>query len=154
MLDYLANNHDKLLFVIAAVSLIIELSLIGLSGPLIFFSIGCAITGLLVNLGVINTWEMEVLSVGMFSFLSAIILWKPLKNFQNKPQPKDESSDMIGQIVPVREKVTASGGKVRHSGIDWTSRLDSDSAMDFLDEGARVKITAIEGTVLIVKEVD
>ena len=35
------NNHDKILYVIAAISLLVELTMIGLSGPLLFFAIGC-----------------------------------------------------------------------------------------------------------------
>lgn len=151
LIDYLLQNHDQLLYVIAALSLVVELGVIGLSGPLLFFSLGCAATGLLVSLGVLQGWEVEVLSVGLLSGLSALILWKPLRHFQGSKLVQDTSSDMIGQIVPVSEIVTLNGGKVRHSGIDWNARLSDSAKVETIDAGQRVKIVAVEGNVLIVE---
>ncbi len=151
IIEYLFNNHDKLLYLIAGVSLLVELTLIGLSGPLLFFAIGCALTGALVSLNMISTWEMELLFVGLFTLLSSIVMWKPLKQFQGSGIVTDSSSDMIGQIVPVTEIVTETGGSVRHSGINWNARLSGASTIDTIEVGAQVKICAVDGNVLIVK---
>lgn len=148
--EYLLNNHDKLLFVIAAISLLVELTIIGLSGPLLFFSIGCALTGALVSLNVINGWELEVLMVGLFSLFSAVVLWKPLKRFQGNTVVKDQSSDLIGQTVVVSETVTVIAGSVRHSGINWTARLDDKSSETEINAGTRVLITGVNGNIIIV----
>ncbi|QUM77123.1 NfeD family protein [Moritella sp. 24] len=151
LIDYLQNNHDQLLYVIGAIALIVELSVTGLSGPLLFFSIGCLITGGLVSIGVIEGWEFEVLSVGLFSAVSALLLWKPLKQFQGNKFVQDTSSDMIGQTVPVSESVTVNGGKVRHSGINWNARLSDSAKIDMIDVGIRAKIVAVDGNVLIIE---
>lgn len=151
ILDYLFSNHDKLLYLIAGVSLLIELTLIGLSGPLLFFGIGCALTGILVSFNLISTWEVELLFVGIFTLLTSVIMWGPLKKFQGSGKIVDDSSDMIGQTVKVSELVTASGGKVRHSGIDWSARLSEESQTDQLETGVLVKICAIDGNILIVQ---
>ena len=127
--------------------------MIGLSGPLLFFGIACAITGLLVSAGVINSWEYEVLCVGVLSLLCAILLWKPLKKIQGARTVKDNSSDMIGQVVPVSVEVTANGGNIRHSGINWNARLDRSSAVDALAIDSRVEITGVDGNVIIVREI-
>jgi len=150
LLDYLQNNHDQLLYIIAAVALIIELTVIGLSGPLLFFSLGCLITGLLVTLGAIEAWEFEILSVGIFTCVSAVLLWQPLRHFQGNKVVQDTSSDMIGQTVPVSEEVTTNGGKVRHSGINWNARLSESATVASRDVGQRVKIVAVDGNVLII----
>ncbi|NQZ50698.1 MAG: NfeD family protein [Moritella sp.] len=151
LIDYLQNNHDQLLYVIGAITLVVELGVIGLSGPLLFFSLGCLATGLLVNLGVIAGWEIEVLSVGLLTAFSALLLWKPLKHFQGDKFVPDTSSDMIGQTVPVSEIVTINGGKVRHSGINWNARLSDSATVEALDTGLRVKIVAVDGNILIVE---
>ncbi|PCI44717.1 MAG: acriflavin resistance protein [Moraxellaceae bacterium] len=150
--DFILNNHDKILYVIAGLSFVIELTIIGLSGPLIFFGLGCAITGVLVSVGAVTTWEIEFLLVGVFSVLSALVLWKPLKKFQGSNSiVQDTSSDMIGQVVPVSKEVTHNGGNIRHSGIDWSARLQDGSEVSSLAEGTRVEICAVDGNVIIVK---
>lgn len=151
LIDYLQSNHDQLLYVIGAIGLVVELSVMGLSGPLLFFSIGCLVTGLLVSIGAISSWEFEVLAVGILSAVSAILLWKPLKHFQGHKVVQDTSSDMIGQVVPVSEAVTANGGKVRHSGINWNARLSDTATVDIIDAGTRAKIVAVDGNILIME---
>ncbi|PKF63704.1 acriflavin resistance protein [Psychromonas sp. psych-6C06] len=151
IIDYLFNNHDKLLYLLAAVSLIVELTLIGLSGPLLFFAIGCALTGVLVSLNVITSWEMELLFVGIFTLLSSIVMWKPLKQFQGNGKVKDNSSDMIGQSVAVSEILTKHGGSIRFSGINWTARLAEDSQHESIAIGQHVNIHAVDGNVMIIK---
>ena len=54
-----------------------------------------------MTLGIISGWEMEVLSVGVLAALSAALLWKPLKKFQNAGGGRDTSSDMIGKVCIV-----------------------------------------------------
>ena len=152
LIEYISQNHAHILYVVAGLSLVLELTVIGLSGPLLFFAIGCCVTGAFIDMGVITSWEFEVLSVGLLSIASAIILWKPLKKFQGVSKVKDDSSDMIGKLVSVSNKVTAGGGSIRYSGIDWQARLDNSSALVSLADGAQVEICAVEGTIMIVKE--
>lgn len=151
LIDYLQNNHDQLLFVVGAIGLVIELTVMGLSGPLLFFSLGCLLTGLLVTVGAVDSWEFEVLLVGLLTGLSALVLWKPLRHFQGNKVVHDTSSDMIGQKVPVSEVVNMNGGKVRHSGINWNARLSETATVDTLEIGLRVTIVGVDGNILIVE---
>lgn len=151
LINYLQNHHDQLLYIIGAIALIVELSVTGLSGPLLFFGLSCLITGVLVSTGIIQGWEFEVLSVGLLSGVVALLLWQPLKRFQGNRLVQDTSSDMIGQTVPVSEVVTLNGGKVRHSGINWNARLSETATVELLDVGLRVKIVAVDGNILIVE---
>ena len=43
LFDYLLNNHDKILYGVASIALLVELTLIGLSGPLLFFAIAITV---------------------------------------------------------------------------------------------------------------
>jgi membrane protein implicated in regulation of membrane protease activity len=151
LVDYFAQNHDKLLYTLAGIILVVELTVLGLGGPLLFIGIACAITGVFVTIGLLSSWQTEILSVGILSLVIAMTLWKPLKQLQGPRKVSDSSSDMIGQVVPVSEQVTRNGGSVRHSGINWQARLDASSPVDVLDSGERVEISAVEGNVMIVK---
>jgi len=153
VVEYFLQNHDKLLYLIAGLSFVLELAVMGLSSPLLFFAIGSAVTGVVVSLGLISSWEHEVFCVGVVSVFTAVLLWKPLKKFQGPRQIDDTSSDMIGQVVPVSADVTAVGGNVRHSGLCWAARLDNNAKTEVIKAGEQVEITATEGTIMIVKEV-
>jgi len=152
LMEYFLHNLDQLLYAIAGFCLVLELSVLGFSGVLLFFAIACGVTGIFVSLGLITRWPFAVLSVGILSVICALVLWKPLKKFQGPAQVKDTSSDMIGQIVPVSEAVTKLGGAVRHSGINWQARLAVDATIETLDVGLRVEICAVDGNVMIVKQ--
>lgn len=152
ILNYFLQNHDNILYALAGLSLVFELTIIGLSGPLLFFAIACGLTGLLVSFDLLSSWELEVLSVGILSLFTAITLWKPLKKFQGPAKVRDTSSDMIGQIVPVSAKVTKDDGTIRHSGINWQAKLEKASSLEALEEGSKAEIIAVSGNVMIVKE--
>lgn len=149
--SYFLENHDHLFYLIAGVSFIAELSLIGFGGPLLFFAIASLLTGMLVSLGVISGWEIEVLVVGILTCLMALVLWKPLKNFQNSGGGSDTSSDMIGRQVMTSHIVTINDGRIRFSGIDWNARLAPDCTVTSIHAGAACIISAVDGNIMIVK---
>ena len=148
--DYILNNHDNVLYIIAAISLLIELTIIGLSGPLLFFTIGCLFTGIFVSLGLISSWEIEVLFVGLISLAAAISLWKPLKKFQGNTEVKDQSSDLIGLKVVTHDVITNVSGSVRYSGINWPARLDDNASITEIPANTKVLVTGIDGNIMIV----
>lgn len=151
LIDYFSQNHDQLLYLIAGVSFVVELSIMGMGGPLLFFAAATAITGLLVSLGVVSGWEMVVLSVGVLTGLITLLLWKPFKEFQNSGGKADTSSDMIGLNVPTSSEVTVNGGSIRYSGVDWSARLDSGVDVGVIASGVRCEIAAVDGNVMLVK---
>ncbi len=151
IVQYFLDDHARLLFLLSGISFAIELTIMGLGGPLLFFAIAAFITGLLVSAGVISGWESEILVLGLLTLVIAITLWKPLKNLQNKGGGPDTSSDMIGQKVPSSSEITSAGGTIRYSGINWNARLDGNSSVDRIAEGEQCLITAVDGNVMIVK---
>jgi membrane protein implicated in regulation of membrane protease activity len=150
LIDYFAQHQDHLLYAIAGICLLAELSVLGMSGPLLFLALGCVITGVMVSLGVISGWELEVLSVAVLTTLSAILLWKPLKKFQNSGVGRDTASDMIGKVLPVTGLITRDQGTVSYSGIDWQARLDADH-LEPVIVGGRVEVVAVQGSLLLVR---
>lgn len=150
LFEYFAQHQDHLLYTIAGICLILELSVLGMSGPLLFLALSCLLTGLMVTLGIISGWEMEVLSVGVLAALSAALLWKHLKKFQNSGGGRDTSSDMIGKVLPVTQLITRDQGKVAYSGIDWQARLDT-AYEEPVAVGGRAYVVAVQGALLLVK---
>ena len=153
LIYYFSENHAQLFFLIAIVSFIIELTVMGMSGPLLFFAIGTLITAILSSLGIIAGWEVELFSLGLITAITAAVLWRPLKNFQNRGDGTDNSSDMIGLTVPCVAEVTAVDGSIRYSGINWKARLDKQQSQS-IPEGAMCKISAVDGNVMVVRNND
>ena len=154
IVQHLLNNHDQLFYLISGLSFVLELAVMGLGGPLLFFAIASAITGLLIQLGVISGWEVEIFVVGILTGIIAVALWKPLKRFQNSGGGADNSSDMIGREVKTSSEITNTEGTIRYSGINWSARLDRDSDVEKIISGALCVITAVDGNVMIVKPFD
>lgn len=151
IMQYMSQHHDHVFYVIAGISFVIELTLIGLGGPLLFFAIASFITGVLVSINLISGWETELFVLGVLTAITALLLWKPLKNFQNASSGVDTSSDMIGREVPASSEITLHDGSIRYSGINWSSRLDEGANVDTISQGDICIITAVKGNIMLVK---
>ncbi|OUR63047.1 acriflavin resistance protein [Colwellia sp. 39_35_sub15_T18] len=150
-MQYFLENPAHLWFLIAGLSFVIELSIMGLSGPLLFFAIASLMTGILVNIDLLDSWQMQVLAVGILTAITAIILWKPLKQLQNPRTTTDTSSDMIGLKVPASADITTTSGSIRYSGINWSARLAEDCGVDKICNTSLCVIVAISGNTMLVK---
>ncbi len=150
LLEHFAQHHDHLLYAIACVCLLLELGVLGMSGPLLFIAVGCVATGLLVTLKIIQGWEIEFLMVGVLAVVSAVGLWKPLKNFQNAGGGPDTSSDMIGKNLSVTFAITQDQGRVSYSGIEWQARLDA-TILEPIPVASRAVVVGVDGYLLLVK---
>ncbi|WP_019029750.1 NfeD family protein [Colwellia piezophila] len=148
------ENHQLIWYAIAGFSLILELGLMGLSGPLLFFAIASAITGVLISLGIVEGWQNEVLVVGVLSAVITLLLWKPLKKMQNSRSKTDDSSDMIGLQVLVSDDITKAGGSIRYSGINWQARLADDVEIEVIENNSQCTIVAVTGTTMLVAPID
>ena len=152
-MQYFLENPDHLWFLIAGLSFVIELSIMGLSGPLLFFALGSLVTGILVSIGFITGWQSEILSVGLLTALIAALLWKPLKSLQNAKEKTDNSSDMVGLNVSASSDINKTSGSIRYSGIDWQARLADDTNVDLINEQSQCQIVAITGNTMLVKPI-
>jgi len=152
-MEYFLANPDHLWYLIAGISFVIELSIMGLSGPLLFFAIASLMTGILVSTGIIDGWQSQILTIGLLTALVAVVLWKPLKSLQNSKEKTDNSSDMVGLKVLVSADVTATAGSIRYSGINWQARLADDANVTTITEQSQCIIVAITGNIMLVKAV-
>lgn len=148
---YLSEHHDHLFYLIAGLSFILELTVMGMGGPLLFFAIASFVTALLISGGLISGWEVEIFTLGVLTGFIALFLWKPMKKFQNTGDGTDTSSDMIGREVNVSNEVTRRGGTIRYSGINWNSRLVDDCDSESIAAGEACIIVSVDGNVMLVK---
>ena len=150
-MEYFLNNPAHLWYLIAGISFVIELSIMGLSGPLLFFAIASLITGILVSIGFVDGWQSEILTVGLLTAFISAILWKPLKSLQNSKGKTDNSSDMVGLKVLASENITVTTGSIRYSGINWQARLADDVSIESISAQSQCEIVAITGNIMLVK---
>ena len=151
-MEYFTQHQDYFFYALAGVCLIVELSLLGMSGPLLFVALGSVITGVLMSLGIIHSFGIALVTLGGVSLASAALLWGPLKRLQNKEVGPETSSDMVGKVIPVTARITQTDGRVSYSGVEWLARLDSSSS-EPIEAESRVKVTSVDGTILMVKGV-
>ena len=151
-MEYFTQHQDYFFYALAGICLLVELSLLGMSGPLLFMAIGSVITGVLMSLGIIHNFGIALVVLGGVSLASAAILWGPLKKLQNKEVGPETSSDMVGKVVPVTARITQADGRVSYSGVEWLARLDSSSS-EPIEPERRVQVTSVDGTILVVKGV-
>lgn len=98
-------------------------------------------------------WFTGIASFGVCSFLSAVVLWKPLLKMQRKDGPhKETSSDFIGYEFRLDAPITVSNpGKTRYSGIEWRVEIDDGAGTDSIDAGQKVVVTSLDAGVFRVK---
>lgn len=138
--------------VVGLILLVIEVLILGFSTFFLFF-IGIALiaSGLLMAIGLLpETLFNALLSTAIIATLVALVAWKPMKNIQNKVEPKHVNNDMIGhQFVLTGE--LASGRTIihRYSGIDWQVK-----AKEPLAAGTEVRIIGVEVGILTVERVN
>lgn len=152
-MEYFLENPDHLWYLIAGISFVIELSIMGLSGPLLFFAIASLTTGILITIGFIQGWQSEIFTVGILTAVVAAILWKPLKSLQDSKDKTDNSSDMVGLTVLASSEINVSSGSVRYSGIDWQARLAEEANGDPINADSQCVIVAITGNIMLVKAI-
>lgn len=146
------DNHANSLFLLAGLSLVIEITMLALSGPLLFLSLGLLITGTLSHFGVVTNWEEEGVCIGLTSLLAASALWVPFKAFQQKIPPLMVGGDLIGRkVLCVKEINFSCEGSVTYIGAEWPARLDPLCNRQRIQESGQCIISRIDGNKMVVK---
>jgi len=143
MITFLYSSRDKFY---------LGVERLRLSGPLLFFATASLITAILISAGLISGWQLEFFTAAVLTGLIALLLWRPLKNFQNSGGGSDTSSDMISRVVTASKDITHEQGAIRYSGIDWQARIEAGADETFIAEGDQCMITSVDGNVMLVKE--
>jgi len=121
-MDFITQNLPQTLMVLGIVALIIEVAVLGLSTfILLFFGLSLFLTGLLMSFGILPDslttalWSNTVVTAGL-----AVVLWKPLKQIQNRVDKKQVNSDFAELTFVLTSDVTEQGLTThQYSGISW-----------------------------------
>lgn len=144
--EYINTHQAEFWIILGFLLLTVEVST-GVTGLLLFGSIGSLITGLLMLAGVLNeAWDIGIASTAICAGISAIALWKPLKKMQDGDIPeKDNSSDLVGYEFVLEQDITLlSPGKTRYSGIEWKVEVYKDAGVDEIKSGQHVTVCSVE----------
>lgn len=150
MIDFFSQHQDYFFYALAGICLLVELALLGMSGPLLFVALGSVLTGIFISLGLVHAFSVAIVLLAGLSVSSAALLWGPLKRWQNKEVGPETSSDMVGKVLLVTARITQTDGRVKYSGVEWLARLDSSSS-EPIEADNRVQVTSVDGTLLKVK---
>ena len=122
-MDWVAANMAESLIILGLVLLAIEIAVLGFSTFVLFFvGLAAVITGVLFYINAIpESMLSAMLSIGIFTALLAVSLWKPMKSLQGQVETKKVSSDLVGHSFILIENVAPGlSPTYRYSGIDWT----------------------------------
>lgn len=126
-MEWISNNLANVLIIIGLGLLAIEVGVLGFSVMVLFFiGLGCLLSGILVFVGVLPETVVSALtSVAILSFLSAVVLWKPLKKLQNEVVESDVKGDLIGHSFILEKDISSQEhGVHNYSGIEWKIKSD------------------------------
>lgn len=146
ILDYL----PQILMTVGVLALTIEVIVLGFATfILLFIGMALFLSGLMMQLGLLDTninnavW-LSVVLTSMF----AILLWKPLKNIQNKQPAETHDSDFAQVTFTLTGDIDSTSTDVFHSysGINWQVRSSVP-----LQKGQHVKVIKSEVGILWVE---
>ncbi len=154
MLEYFNENQESFWFAFGALALVIELLVLGMSTIILFMlGIGALVTGTLIYTGVIGDgWLLGIAVTGIIAFVAGVLLWKPLKRYQQADVPRSgESSDFLGMEFNL-ETLLDRGNTSTHqfSGVTWRVELAREDQEKSLAAGDRVKVVALHPGILVV----
>lgn len=122
-MDWITNTPGQALMAFGIILLTIEVVIMGFSTFILtFLGLSAIITGTGVHFNILPSDTLSILiSNALLASLFAVLLWKPLKNFQNKEPQTTIKNDLIGlEFVLTQDINNLASGMYRFSGIDWT----------------------------------
>jgi membrane protein implicated in regulation of membrane protease activity len=137
-------------WVLAVVLVIIELTVAG-TFFFLFLAIAAAVTGLIALVAPDLTWEIQVLIYAVLS-IASVFAWRRFKPAQNEPtdQPSlnRRGTQYVGRVFTLEAPIVNGVGKLTVADSTWKIRGPDTPA------GTHVRVTAVEGTSLMVMPTD
>jgi membrane protein implicated in regulation of membrane protease activity len=115
--------------------------------------IGALATGTLMYMGVLGQgWLLGTAVTGIIAFAAGVLLWKPLKRYQEAEVPRSgESSDFLGIEFTLSSLLDAENTSTHQfSGVSWRVELAREDQDKSLAAGDRVRVVALHPGILVV----
>lgn len=135
-------------FALAVILLVLESIVPGVH--FVWFGLSAAIVGVIALL-VPVPWEWQIIAFALIAL--AAVFWVRRKSREESSHPdvpdlNVRGAQYIGRVVTVEDAIVNGRGKVRVSDTVWSAEGE-DAA-----KGSRVKVTGVDGTVLVVSKID
>lgn len=124
-MSWFSENLAETLLILGLILLGIEILVLGFSTFILFFVGISAVTtaGLIYSDAIPNTWLSALSALAVTTCLSALLLWKSLKNFQSKVDNTRAASDLVGYRFILVDDISSDTNAIHHySGIAWKLR--------------------------------
>lgn len=149
ILDYL----PQILIASGIIALAVEITILGFATfILLFLGLGLLLTGLAMQVNFLSVDINHAMwSVSIVTFVSALLLWKPLRRMQSNQGSQKIESDFAKETFQLTEDVDKGSNDVLYlySGINWKLRSRKP-----LSKGQWVKVVETEVGVLWVEPVE
>lgn len=134
--------------IVGAAMLIAEL--LSVSLVFVFLSIGGFVTALLTWMGMLPSFNSQLLGFSIISVISLMLLRKSFKKLTRKNANSPEYSEYIGDKAAVVETIPPEGeGKVFYRGTEWIALSVNHGT---IKAGKSVIIRKLDGIKLLVEE--
>jgi len=150
-MDFISQYLSESLIAFGIALLVIEVALLGfVTFVLLFLGLSLVLTGVLMMAGVLdNTYLTALWSNAIVTAILAALLWKPLKQSQNKiTGDKNITNTLEHQFILEADADSQSQGTHKYSGIQWKVRSQQP-----ISQGTLVKVVKADVGVLWVEEV-
>lgn len=147
MIEYLQQHQPGFWIALGFSLLAVEVLITGFGTiVLLFAGLGAIMAGLLMMSGLLPTsWLIGVSSFGIATGLLSVLLWQPMKRFQNNSAPVGtQNSDLMGLEFVLQDNVTLmQPGTHKYSGISWRVEIDDESGLERIAAGAKVVVSGV-----------
>ena len=147
-LDLIAQFGAWLWFALAVVLFVLESIVPGVH--FVWFGVSAAVVGLLALIAPIS-WQWQLISFALIALATVFWVRRQSREESSKSDVPDlnvRGAQYIGRILTVEDAIINGRGKVRVGDTMWSAEGE-DAA-----KGTRVKVTGVDGTVLVVVRAD
>lgn len=150
-MEYFANNPSLTWLAIGVVVIVLEFFAAPGLG-IVFAGMGAIVVGALLEFGLIESFNAQLLTFAVATGLWALFLWKPLKRMiANKAAGKGESHIIGTEAIVAKGGVNKVAGNAKWSGTIMKARLAKDAKVEKLQEGDLAEVVDLDGSTLILK---
>lgn len=146
--DLVAQFGAWLWFALAVVLFMLESFVPGVH--FIWFGLSAAIVGIIALIAPI-AWQWQLVAFALIALAAVFWVRHKSRDESSKPDVPDlnvRGAQYIGRVVAVEDAIINGRGKVRVGDTVWVAEGE-DAA-----RGSRVKVTGVDGTVLVVSRID
>lgn len=150
-MDWIYTNATTVMLVSGLLLLIIEVAVLGFATFVLFFvGLSALITAGIFYTGLLEaTYINAFISCAVFTAITALVLYKPLKQMQQQVEKKTVTGDFTGLRFRVSDAIAPDApGMYKYSGIVWSVKCQEPIA-----PGTEVEVTNAEVGVFHVKVV-